>query len=192
MNTNTLLVETNEQVAIQTLTAAFAHDPAVRWMYPNDAQYRAHFPEFVRLFAGGAFTWGTADTIAEGGGVALWLPPGVQPAEEPLVAHLLASVAESRQAALLELFAQMGAFHPTESHWYLPLIGVDPRLQGRGLGAALLAESLRRCDHDGLPAYLEATNPRNMALYERHGFRPIGQIQAGNSPFLIPMLRPAQ
>jgi ribosomal protein S18 acetylase RimI-like enzyme len=192
MNPNTLLGETNEQVAIQTLVAAFANDPAVRWMYPRDTQYRTHFPKFVRLFAGGAFSRGTADTIAEGGGVALWLPPGVQPAEAPLLTHLQVSVAEPQQPAMLELLGQMGAFHPTEPHWYLPLIGVDPRLQGRGLGAALLAESLRRCDRDGLPAYLEATNPRNMSLYERHGFRPIGQIQAGDSPFLIPMLRPAQ
>jgi hypothetical protein len=40
-----------------------------------------------------------------------------------------------------------------------------------------------------LPAYLESSNPRNISLYERHGFEIIGLIQAGGSPTLTPMLR---
>jgi hypothetical protein len=50
---------------------------------------------------------------------------------------------------------------------------------------------LARADRDGLPAYLEASAPRNRALYERHGFEVVGEIQAGDSPPLWPMLRPA-
>ena len=30
---------------------------------------------------------------------------------------------------------------------------------------------LERCDRERLPAYLEATTPRNRACYERQGFR---------------------
>jgi hypothetical protein len=36
---------------------------------------------------------------------------------------------------------------------------------------------------------LESTNPRNLSLYKRHGFEPIGTIQQGSSPPLYPMLR---
>ena len=74
----------------------------------------------------------------------------------------------------------------------LPLIGVDPVQQGRGQGGALLRHALERCDREGMPAYLESSNPRNVPLYERHGFESIGRIQAGSSPTVIPMLRRAR
>jgi GNAT superfamily N-acetyltransferase len=84
-----------------------------------------------------------------------------------------------------------GSFHPEEPHWYLPWIGVRPEAQGRGLGAALLRRGLARADRDGLPAYLEATNRRNAALYARHGFEALGTVNAPGYPEIIPMWRPA-
>jgi ribosomal protein S18 acetylase RimI-like enzyme len=60
---------------------------------------------------------------------------------------------------------------------------------GQGCGSALLRHALTRCDRDGVPAYLESSNPRNVPLYQRHGFEIIGSIQAGRSPTLVPMLR---
>jgi len=77
-------------------------------------------------------------------------------------------------------------------HWYLPAIGVDPRGQGKGYGSALLAHSLEVCDRAHEAAYLESTNPLNIHLYERFGFEVIGEIQAGRSPTIVPMLRAAR
>ena len=86
----------------------------------------------------------------------------------------------------------MGHYHPKEPHWYLPLIGVDPRHQRRGHGAALLRHALARCDRDHAPAYLESSNPANVPLYERHGFAVLDTIQVGSSPPIFPMLRTAR
>jgi ribosomal protein S18 acetylase RimI-like enzyme len=66
---------------------------------------------------------------------------------------------------------------------------VDPAHQGRGGGSALLRHALSRCDRDGDSAYLESSNPRNVTLYQRHGFEIIGKIQVGSSPTMLPMLR---
>jgi ribosomal protein S18 acetylase RimI-like enzyme len=74
----------------------------------------------------------------------------------------------------------------------LPFIAVDPAYQGKGHGEALMAYALARCDRDKLPAYLESTNPRNVSLYRRHGFEPIGTIQVGSAPPIVPMLRRAR
>jgi ribosomal protein S18 acetylase RimI-like enzyme len=98
-------------------------------------------------------------------------------------------VATARLGEVLATFEQMAKYHPREPHWYLPLIGVDPAHQGQGRGDVLMVHALARCDRDRVPAYLESTNPRNMSLYRRHGFEPLGTIQAGSSPPLVPMLR---
>jgi ribosomal protein S18 acetylase RimI-like enzyme len=90
---------------------------------------------------------------------------------------------------MLALFEQMANYHPKEPRWFLPLIGVDPAYQGRGLGDALMSFALQHCDRDRAPAYLESTNPRNISLYRRHGFEPLGKIQVGSSPPLVPMVR---
>jgi ribosomal protein S18 acetylase RimI-like enzyme len=90
---------------------------------------------------------------------------------------------------LYAVLDQMATFHPREPHWYLPMIGVDPPHQGRGYGSALLSYALERCDREQCLAYLESTNPRNIPLYQRHGFKVLGTIQAGSSPPMVPMLR---
>ena len=92
------------------------------------------------------------------------------------------AVSESDHDAVLGVLAQMGDDDPTERHWCLPVMGVDVAKQGGGLGSALLRHAAERCDRDGLPAYLEATNPRNARLYAAHGFEELGVIQAGGSP----------
>ena len=66
---------------------------------------------------------------------------------------------------------------PAPPHWYLAFVGVDPEWQGRGIGTALLRPVLERCDRGGLPAYLEASSPRNRACYERSGFEVTATIE---------------
>ena len=58
------------------------------------------------------------------------------------------------------------------------------------MGARLLAPVLARCDRDGLPAYLESSNPRNLPFYERHGFvrRTAVPLPSG-CPLVTPMWR---
>lgn len=182
------LVE-NEAAAIDIIALAFAADPIARWVFPDPHVYLTTVPDFVGAFAGGAFAHGTAYCTEDSCGAALWLPPGVHSDEEALGALLEGAIPESRRGAVFEVFEQMGEYHPEEPHWYLPLIGVDPAHHGKGNGGALMAYALERCDRDGTPAYLESTNPRNISLYQRHGFEPICTIQRGSSPPMVPMLR---
>jgi ribosomal protein S18 acetylase RimI-like enzyme len=182
----------NEARAMAALTVAFANDPAARWLYPEARQYLRHFPDFAWAFAGRAFEHGAADNLEGHSAAALWLPPDVQPDETAIGDVLHESVDEFRRLEVFSLLERMGAFHPSEPHWYLPMIGVDPTEQGRGYGSALLRRGLARCDAERLPAYLESTNPRNVPLYERFGFKVVGQIKTRTSPAIIPMVRPAQ
>ena len=54
----------------------------------------------------------------------------------------------------------------------------DPDHQGGGIGSALVKLGLARAAEDGIPAYLEAGNPRNVPLYERLGFKVIAEADA--------------
>ncbi len=186
--------DTDRIVAV--LTLAFEADPAARWAFPNIDQYRTYWPQFVMAFAGAAFEHGTAhwagDSHGDCAGAALWLPPGVHTDEDVLMSLLARSIPACDQAEAFATFDEMGAYHPKEPHWYLPLIGVDPIHQGRGLGSALMRHALARCDRERKPAFLESSNPRNVPLYERHGFELLGRIQVGASPTLFPMLRKAR
>lgn len=174
---------------VATITVAFISDPITRFACPLPHEYLSAMPLVTRAFAGGSFEHGTADVTAEYCGAALWLPPGVGPDGAALERGLRETVKRDRLDDLLATFEKMGEWHPDEPHWYLPMIGVDPYAQGRGLGAALLRHALERCDREGIPAYLESSNPRNISLYERHGFEVMGRIQIGAAPVVTPMLR---
>ncbi len=99
------------------------------------------------------------------------------------------SIPEARQADVFAVFEALGEVHPQQPHWYLPLIGVNPDGQGRGLGSAMLRPVLARCDAEGVAAYLEATTERSRALYARLGFRPVGTIEVADCPPIHPMVR---
>jgi GNAT superfamily N-acetyltransferase len=180
----------DEDRAIATITIAFSNDPVTRWAFHDANAYMSYFPRFVMALGGAAFGEGTAHSIDACGGVALWLPPGVESDGETLGALLVEAVPAAEQEEFLGFMGQVEEFHPTDPHWYLPIIGVDATKQSRGYGSALLAHALERCDRDRLPAYLEATSPQSKTLYERHGFEEIGVIQEGASPPMWPMLRP--
>ena len=180
----------DEPRAISTIAIAFSADPAARWLYPRAERYLEHFPQFVRAFGGNAFADGTADCVADFCGVALWLAPNAQSDEAAVVGVLEKSVDKGRLPEVFNLLEQMGRFHPSEPHWYLPLIGVDPGAQSRGLGSALLHRAVAVCDRERAPAYLESTSPRNSSLYERFGFKAVGRIKTPSSPAIIPMVRP--
>ena len=177
--------------AISTIVLGFAADPMARWAWPDPSAYLKVMPRFVDAFGGRAFEHGTAYVTQGVRAAALWLQPGVEPDE----AEMGAIMEEFRRPEISEDIAAvmkgMAEHHPREPHWYLPLVAADPNWIGQGLGTLLMKHALRRCDEEGIAAYLESSNPRNITLYERHGFQIIGKIQSGSSPTLTPMLRRA-
>jgi ribosomal protein S18 acetylase RimI-like enzyme len=177
--------------AIHAQTAAFVTDPFMRWLYPEPNDYLESFPRMLRIYAGGAFEHESAHATADFSGSALWLPPDVFPDEEAFAEVVSSTIREEIHEDLFSVLEEMDDYHPhDEPSWYLAAIGVDPFYQRRGIGAALLQHQLRQCDEAGIQAYLESSNPANMSLYERHGFRSMGRIEHGTSPPVHPMLRP--
>ncbi|MFU7526996.1 GNAT family N-acetyltransferase [Qipengyuania sp. ASV99] len=177
---------------IQTAVLAFVTDPIARWISAGAASFLEATRDFFDAFGGAAFDRGTAWTANDGQAVALWLPPGTAPDGERMVGVLQEFTSEALFEEMMVVIGQMERFHPHEEHWYLPIIGCDPMYLGEGLGGMLMKTALERIDAEGLPAYLESSNSRNVSLYERHGFEVIGEIQHGSSPVMLPMYRAAR
>lgn len=177
------LVEPHEIEAVSRAAAeGFYDDPIMAWVFRDDDTRLRRLERAFEFFVGDIwFPHGhcyTQDRIA---GAAFWLPPGTWHLGVLAQLRLMPGMIAGTRGAvvrLMRLLNVMEAKHPQEEHYYLPVIAVAPAWQGRGFGAALMRPVLERCDAEGLPAYLEATTPRNRALYERQGFELLDVIHA--------------
>jgi GNAT superfamily N-acetyltransferase len=129
------------------------------------------------------------ELVPEGGPAA---PPAGSPAAAAEFAWFtLAYGAEHAPRMALVSETTRGRHPRREAHWHLQQMVVVPAWRGHGLGGAMLRHQLAKADAAGVGAYLEASSPRNRALYERHGFRahgdPIWLPDGG--PGLQPMWR---
>ena len=104
---------------------------------------------------------------------------------------LSAPSAPPGRCACCRLLGAVERAHLREPHYYLFAIGTDPAQQGRGVGAALMAPMLARCDAERMPAYLESSNPANLTFYRRHGFDATGELRFGDDAVVTPMRRAA-
>ena len=167
----------------KALGAAFADDPVMSWLIRDAGRRPDVLAGNFRLLLEEIWlehevTY-TTETTA---GAAIWDPPGKWSVsitrQIGLLPQALRVWGRSLPRALLTL-ARIERGHPTRSHYYLAVLGVEPESQGRGLGSALMFPILSRCDAERVPAYLEASSPRNRALYERHGFEVTKEFRVG-------------
>lgn len=187
----TVATAADAAAVVDVLMLAFSSDPATRWTWPEPTAFLKAFPRFARAFGGAAFDHGSALRVGPAGG-ALWLPPGIDPDARAMVELMQATADPATHGDGMQVMQQMAGYHPDEPHWYLPLIGVDPAWQGKGLGSTLMKHATDLFDRDGALAYLESSNPKNVPFYQRHGFEILGTIQVGGSPTFAPMLRKPQ
>jgi GNAT superfamily N-acetyltransferase len=158
----TASTSSDEASTIDVLERAFSADSIAHWIWPDSQQCHMYSPSFVRAFAGKAFTHRSAYYVDGYAAAALWLPPGLLPDEDTLSSTFQRSVSEQSQKDVITVFDQMGRYHPSEPHWHLPLMGVDPLKQGKGFGSALMQHVLIQCDRDNKLAYLESSSPRSV------------------------------
>jgi GNAT superfamily N-acetyltransferase len=178
----------------RVLAAAMGDGRVARWLAPDAGLRREFAPAYFEIFAEHAARYGelygSADPdTGELTGVALWfpltqlIPP---PADYDLRLKDADPLAFERAT---QLDAALAAHHPAEPHHYLAFLAVHPDHQNHGIGSALLARHHARLDGAGLPAYLEANDPRNRDLYLRHGYRCHNAIELPDGPSIWPMWR---
>jgi GNAT superfamily N-acetyltransferase len=131
--------------------------------------------------------------------VALWVEPGHWP---PPLSLQLAQMPSSLRALYRhpQTLRRAGTYlrtilkvHPKELNWYLPLLAVDPSVQGRGVGTMLMNEAVARMDADGVGGYLETQKEENHAFYNRFGYELRDTLHpVPDGPAYYTMWRPAR
>jgi GNAT superfamily N-acetyltransferase len=176
------------------LADAFSEDPIFRWLSGQDDTeerlrpfWRAVARESVRPEDHLCFTWRDGEGTAIWRGVRRWK---VSYAELARTTPAMVGALRLRVPAAVRYLTTMEKLHPHEPHYYLEFLGTRRSRQGQGGGSKLLAPMLARCDEEGLGAYLESSNPRNVPFYARHGFvARASVVGAKGAPPVTPMWR---
>lgn len=178
------------------LAAAFDTDPVMDWIARRGPKRAAGLERFFFwLLARRALPFGEVWMADAAGAAAVWLPPDMPPSAGGLLEQMRLMPMFLRMCGIPRLLRgqavaeAMERHHPQAPHYYLAFIAVAPRLQGLGLGSALLQATLGRIDEAGAPAYLENSNPKNTRLYEHAGFVARGNIAPRHAPPLVAMWR---
>jgi len=159
-----------------TLVAAFEADPLWSWAFPREG-----LDDLWRLLVASAMRYSWVWVADDYAAASVWIPPAgteLTAEEEASLGPMLEGRIGPRAAEVLALFERMEHTHPDgPPHYYLSLLGTHPDHRGKGLGMALLADNLAKIDSEGMPAYLESSNPENDPRYERLGFVRVGEFE---------------
>jgi ribosomal protein S18 acetylase RimI-like enzyme len=169
----------------EALALAFENDPLWGWAFESGTRERKleSLATVFGFFAGGALDFGWVRVTDGVEAVALWIPPGspeLTPADEERMPGVIADACEPEPGQRVrEMLDAFDRNHPHEPpHFYLSLLATHPDHAGRKLGVGLVADCLAEIDALDPPAaaFLESSNPRNVARYERLGFRPTREV----------------
>lgn len=181
-------------VLTQMLVRAYMDDPVAIWMCRSEGLRARTLAAMYSKRLAQMLVHNEIWTNAQLSSAAVWLAPrcskpGLRP-DAALLACLLDPRVLVRAPWLAAGLRSMERAHPHgPPHWYLSLLGTDPRAQGHGLGSAVLQPVLERCDVDGAGAYLESSKRRNLDFYSRFGFQVIGELKLPAGPTMWLMWR---
>jgi GNAT superfamily N-acetyltransferase len=175
-----------------TVAAAFFDEPVTRWLLPDEHRRQRLIQPMFELYVAPYVRLGETYLTADGNGAAVWLPPSTQLLtvdEEESFGQALDELVGPDVERFIQMAELFERYHPTQPLYYCQFLATVPAVQGRGIGSTLLRDMLERADREGMPAYHEATSPRNRALYERHGYITQGEFTLPDGPPLWRMWR---
>ncbi len=167
--------------ASKVIARAFHNEFLTVHLFPSDSDWASLLPVYRFILNYGLLYGEVHATSSNLEGIAVWWPPhgtnmSIWKALRAGVWSLSLKVNPLILLRFLPVQRVSSEAHKRRvpfPHWYLSLICVDPKHQGKGYGGTLLKSMLTRIDSERLPCYVETTNDRNVSFYEHHGFRVV-------------------
>lgn len=201
MEARVRLIERGELAAAASLLArAFTGDPFIGHFMSDPRRRRLALPPFFAavlhelIDSQAVYVSEFPGRLA---GIAAWLPP--EPEEPARDARWRARRASARVRLLFPRaapqvwagFSALAAQHPSDPHWYLAFVGIEPSEQQRGLGRQLLDPVLERADREDRLCYLETPFPDTRAFYRKLRFDDTAELRpVAGAPPIWTMTRP--
>jgi predicted GNAT family acetyltransferase/acyl carrier protein len=184
-----VLTTENFDEAVATIVIAFCSDPVMGWLLPNPKKRLEFLRDFASFFIKTSHLNCRTHFLPDFSGTAIWTSAGEISPMSKLQSIFAEHVSLNVLRHYFYMSGELDSAKPEGKHLTLQLIGVDPVRQGQGIATALLEHGLREADSEGLPAYLESTNPRNISLYRRFGFEVVKEVSIAGSPSRTAMIR---
>ena len=171
------------------IARAFAwHEPWGAWAMPDEADREQRMRDRVRTDLLERFiTHGECWTI-DCAVATIWFPPDVPELSRRRSDSDYEAYGEAAEG-LRAGDALIASLRPSEPHWFLDTIATDPERFGEGLATRLLTHDLERRDAGGQVSALDTHTPRQVAFYERHGFRETGRGHLAPDLEVVVMVR---
>lgn len=167
--------------AADTLAAAFADYPWTRYVLP-ETDYSLRLRELQGRYLEYAHACGLVAVTDDCDGVIALLPPN-PPAPDPAMVERIVALHGDR-------VHRLGHTDPPASGWRLETLGVRPGSRGAGRASKLLEFALAEVDaRGGKEVSLDTSDPRNVRLYERHGFTVVSSSEHPGRPPVWAMSR---
>ncbi len=176
------LTRRDEPSAVATLAAAFADYPLFALLCPDVARRPRTIEAFCRyIFRMSLRCDGVFATPDRSAVMCTWLPgqewPGRWASFRSGGLGLLSRLGWEGGRLLIRLeksFDVARVKHVPGPHWYVPLLGVRPERQGKGLCRALFTAMFAAADRHKVPVYLETMVELNVTIYQKLGFDLVG------------------
>ncbi|MBN2238876.1 MAG: GNAT family N-acetyltransferase [Dehalococcoidales bacterium] len=170
--------------AIESLSRAFFEYPLLRYFYPDEDRRRKNTRLFMEMAVFLGLKHGEVYTTSEDfEGVSIWLPPGKFPISgmgtlRAVPLRVFFGMARSDFWKMKDVGTHIDEVHSRLvpfKHAYLQTLGVAPEYQGKGFSGKLVRPVLSQIDIEGLPAFVETMDRKNVDIYRRFGFELIDE-----------------
>lgn len=184
------LTKKHIKLASLVLSRAFQNDPVFRWQIPDANKRLAKIHNFweltLRVGIKYSEVYGTSENLE---GIAIWRPPqNVNISYWKFVKHggykfqfKFGAETAKKMTFFQAVNNSIRDIYMKTPYWYLDVIGVDPKHQGKGFARMLLKPMLKRIDKDNFPIWAETNLKRNVIFYEHFDFSILEEIIIPNT-----------